>query len=52
MESSPGGRKTHWHFRLQDSGWMDTFAGSDFSNDDTNHLYETLDNYYFKDEEE
>ena len=33
--------------------WMDGYiAGSDFSNDDTNHLYETLDNYYFKDEEE
>ena len=24
MESPPGGRETHWHFRLQDSGWMDT----------------------------
>lgn len=33
--------------------WMDGYiAGSDFSNDDINHLYETLNNYHFKDEEE
>lgn len=33
--------------------WMDGYiAGSDFSNDDTNHLYEALNNYHFKDEEE
>ena len=33
--------------------WMDGYiAGSSLTEDDTNHLYEMLDNYYFKDEEE
>lgn len=33
--------------------WLDGYiAGSNLTDDDTNHLYETLGNYYFKDEEE
>ena len=33
--------------------WMDGYiAGSSLTEDDTHHLYETLNNYHFKDEEE
>ena len=33
--------------------WMDGYiAGSNLTEDDTHHLYETLNNYHFKDEEE
>ena len=52
MESPPGGKRDTLALQIA-RFWMDGYiAGSDFSNDDTNHLYETLDNYYFKDEEE
>lgn len=33
--------------------WLDGYiAGSSLTDDNTNHLYETLNNYHFKDEEE
>ena len=33
--------------------WLDGYiVGSNLTDDDINHLYETLSNYYFKDEEE
>lgn len=33
--------------------WMDGYiAGSSLTEDDIHHLYETLNNYHFKDEEE
>ena len=33
--------------------WLDGYiAGSSLTEDETHHLHKTLDNYYFKDEEE